>query len=142
MRVPIKRLDPSLPVPSYAHEGDAGLDLLAAEDVSIKPSERALVPTGVALAIPEGHAGYVQPRSGLAIQKGLGLINSPGLIDSGYRGEVRIALVNLDPDSVIHISRGDKIAQLVILEVPEVSLFEVEELPESKRGSGGFGSTG
>lgn len=142
MRVPIKRLDPSLPVPSYAREGDAGLDLLAAEDVSIKPSERALVPTGVALAIPEGHAGYVQPRSGLAIQKGLGLINSPGLIDSGYRGEVRIALINLDPDSVIHISRGDKIAQLVILEVPEVSLFEVEELPESKRGSGGFGSTG
>lgn len=142
MKVLIKRLDPGLPLPIYAHNGDAGLDLLAAEDVSMKPSERALVPTGLAFAIPEGYAGYVQPRSGLAINRGLGLINSPGLIDSGYRGEVKIALINLDPDNVIHISRGDKIAQLVILEVPPVSLVEVDELPESKRGSGGFGSTG
>lgn len=142
MKVLIKRLDPELPIPAFAHEGDAGLDLLAAESLSLKPSERALVPTGLALAIPEGYAGYVQPRSGLAVKRGLGLINAPGLIDSGYRGEVKIALINLDPDNVIHISRGDKIAQLVILQVPQVSLVEVDELPESKRGSGGFGSTG
>lgn len=118
------------------------MDLLAREDASIKPLERALVPTGIAVAISNGYAGYVQPRSGLAIKRGLGLVNSPGLIDPGYRGEVKVALINLDPDNVIHISRGDKIAQLIILEVPAVSLVEVENLPDSERGSGGFGSTG
>ncbi len=142
IEVLITRLDGDLPLPAYAHDGDAGLDLLSAEDVSLKPGERALVPTGIALAIPEGFAGYVQPRSGRAMKEGLGLVNTPGLIDSGYRGEVRVAAINLDSESAIDIRRGEKIAQLVILPVPRVTLKEVHELPESERGTGGFGSTG
>ena len=142
IRVQIKRLDKGLPIPGYAHEGDAGIDLFAAEDVSIKPGERALVRTGISLAIPEGFAGYGQPRSGRAINEGLSIVNTPGLIDSGYRGEVKVAAINLDPDNVIHIRRGEKIAQLVVLAVPKTELIEVEELPPSVRGKGGFGSTG
>ncbi|MDH4140844.1 MAG: dUTP diphosphatase, partial [Coriobacteriia bacterium] len=106
MRLPIKRLDPELPLPTYAHEGDAGLDLLAAEDVELDPFERTLVPTGVAVAIPEGYAGFVQPRSGLAIKQGLAIVNTPGLIDSHYRGEIKVIVVNLDPENPIRLRRG------------------------------------
>lgn len=142
IQVQIKRLDKDLPMLAYAHEGDAGIDLISAEDLSLKPGERALVRTGISLAIPFGFAGYVQPRSGRAINEGLSMVNTPGLIDSGYRGEVRVAAINLDPDNVIHIRRGEKIAQLVILAVPITAFVEVEELPPSSRGEGGFGSTG
>ncbi|MDO9556931.1 MAG: dUTP diphosphatase [Coriobacteriia bacterium] len=142
MRLQIKRLDTGLPLPRYAHEGDAGLDLFAAEDVTLEPFRRALVPTGIAVAIPEGHAGFVQPRSGLAIKQGLGLVNAPGLIDSHYRGEIKVIAINLDPETPITITRGDKIAQLVIQQVACVELIEVSELDETARGEGGFGSTG
>jgi dUTP pyrophosphatase len=138
----VLRLDPGMPLPAYARLGDAGVDLRSAADVSLKPGERALIPTGIAVAIPDGYAGFVQPRSGLAIGKGLGLLNSPGLIDSGYRGEIKIIAINLDPENVIDIARGERIAQLVVLSVPQCRIVEVEELPGSERGSGGFGSTG
>ena len=140
--VQVLRLDPGMPLPAYARLGDAGVDLRSAADVSLKPGERALVPTGIAVAIPDGYAGFVQPRSGLAIRKGLGLLNSPGLIDSGYRGEIKIIAINLDPENAIDIARGERIAQLVVLSVPQCTIVEVEELPGSERGSGGFGSTG
>jgi dUTP pyrophosphatase len=142
LKVGIRRLDPALPLPSYAHEGDAGIDLYAATDAFLKPGERAAIPTGVAVAIPEGYAGFVQPRSGLALRKGLGLVNSPGLIDSGYRGEIKVAVINLDPDEPIEIRRGDKVAQLVVAPVAQVEFVEHEHLPDSGRGPGGFGSTG
>jgi dUTP pyrophosphatase len=142
MQLQIKRIDVELPLPRYAHEGDAGLDLFAAEDVTLAPFQRGLVPTGIAVAIPEGHAGFVQPRSGLAIKQGLSLVNTPGLIDSHYRGEIKIIAINLDPTTPIVISRGDKIAQLVIQKVACVELVEVLELDETVRGEGGFGSTG
>ena len=141
-RVLIRRLDPSLPLPSYALAGDAGMDLRSAVDVVLAPGERCRIPTGIAVAIPDGHAGFVQPRSGLAARTGLGFVNSPGLIDSGYRGEIQVVAINLDRREPIDIRRGDKIAQLVILPVPQVALAEVEELPASDRGAGGFGSTG
>lgn len=140
--VQVLRLDPGMPLPAYARRGDAGVDLRSAADVSLKPGERALIPTGIAVAIPDGYAGFVQPRSGLAIRKGLGLLNSPGLIDSGYRGEIKIIAINLDPENVIDIARGERIAQLVVLSVPQCTIVEVDELPGSERGSGGFGSTG
>jgi dUTP pyrophosphatase len=142
VEIRVKRLDPELPLPSYAHAGDAGLDLYAAADVEIEPGHRALVPTGIAVAIPEGHAGFVQPRSGLALRHGLSLVNTPGLIDSHYRGEIKVIAVNLDPSAPFSIARGDKIAQLVIQPVVSAQLTEVEELDETKRGEGGFGSTG
>lgn len=138
----IKRIDSEMPLPSYAYEGDAGLDLRSAETLDLKPYERKLVATGLAIAIPEGFAGFVQPRSGLAIREGLSLVNTPGLIDSHYRGELKIILINLDPKTTIHIERGDRIAQLVIQEVPLVHLEEVEELDKTDRGTGGFGSSG
>ena len=141
-RVLIRRLDPTLPLPSYALAGDAGMDLRSAVDVVLAPGERCRIPTGIAVAIPDGHAGFVQPRSGLAARAGLGFVNSPGLIDSGYRGEIQVVAINLDRRDPIDIRRGDKIAQLVILPVPQVALAEVEELPASNRGAGGFGSTG
>ncbi len=141
-RVLIRRLDPTLPLPSYALAGDAGMDLRSAVDVVLAPGERCRIPTGIAVAIPDGHAGFVQPRSGLAARTGLGFVNSPGLIDSGYRGEIQVVAINLDRRDPIDIRRGDKIAQLVILPVPQVALAEVEELPASNRGAGGFGSTG
>ncbi|HEY2667522.1 MAG TPA: dUTP diphosphatase [Actinomycetota bacterium] len=141
-RVLIRRLDPTLPLPSYALAGDAGMDLRSAVDVVLAPGERCRIPTGIAVAIPDGHAGFVQPRSGLAARAGLGFVNSPGLIDSGYRGEIQVVAINLDRRDPIDIRRGDKIAQLVILPVPQVALAEVEELPASDRGAGGFGSTG
>jgi len=142
MQVMIKRLDPDLPLPRYAHEGDAGLDLYAAQDVTIAPFQRVLIPTGIATAIPEGYAGFVQPRSGLAIKQGLSLVNTPGLIDSHYRGEIKVIAINLDPEKPIVISRGDKLAQLVIQAVAHAELIEVAELDETVRGEGGFGSTG
>lgn len=138
----IVRLDSDLPLPSYAHEGDAGLDLYAAEDATLRPGERALIPTGIRIALPEGHAGFVQPRSGLAIRQGLSLVNTPGLIDSHYRGEIKVIAINLDPQTPIQIRKGDKIAQLVVQGVVRVEPLEVHTLDETARGEGGFGSTG
>lgn len=142
MKVDVYRLDPDLPLPSYARAGDAGLDLIAAEAVTLQPGERAAVPTGIAVAIPDGYAGFVHARSGRALKEGLALANAPGLIDSGYRGEIKVIVVNLDPRSPIDIRRGDKIAQLVVQPVAKAELTEVAELPSSERGDGGFGSTG
>lgn len=142
MLLPISRLDPDLPMPSYAHAGDAGLDLYAAADVTLAPFERALVPTGIAVAIPEGHAGFVQPRSGSAIRSGLSFVNTPGLIDSRYRGEIRIIAVNLDQLTPIVIHRGDRIAQLVVQAVVTCEPVEAGSLDPTQRGEGGFGSTG
>ena len=138
----IKRLDPGLPPPAYAHEGDAGMDLYAAADVTLQPFERALVPTGIAVAIPEGYAGFVQPRSGLAIKRGLSLVNTPGLIDSHYRGEINVIAINLDTTLPIHIERGEKVAQFVIQAVEKALLEEVDQHDVTVRGEGGFGSTG
>ncbi|QOY61492.1 dUTP diphosphatase [Thermophilibacter immobilis] len=142
IRLPIKRLDPTVELPSYAYEGDAGLDLRANADVTLRPHERALIPTGLAVAIPEGYAGFVQPRSGLALREGLSMANTPGLIDAHYRGELKVCAVNLDDEKDIHVERGERIAQLVIQRVPVVSLVEVDELDETDRGAGGFGSSG
>jgi len=142
VRMSIRRLEKDLPLPAYAHAGDAGMDLYAAQDVTLAPGERALVSTGIAVAIPEGFAGFVQPRSGLAIRHGLGLVNTPGLIDSHYRGEIKIIAINLDPATPISISRGDKVAQFVIQPVVQADLVEVDELDSTVRGEGGFGSTG
>ena len=138
----VRRLDPDLPLPAYAREGDAGLDLVAAASVALRPGERALVGCGIAVAIPEGHAGFVQPRSGLALRHGLSLVNSPGLIDSGYRGEISVILVNHDPEVTVKVERGDKVAQLVVVPVARARLIECETLPASVRGPDGFGSTG
>lgn len=140
--LPIKRLDESVQLPAYAYQGDAGLDLRSSEDVSLAPFERRLVSTGLAIAIPEGYAGFVQPRSGLALREGLSMANTPGLIDSHYRGELKVCAINLDPEKTIYIERGERIAQLVIQKVPAVTLSEVEELDETDRGTGGFGSSG
>ena len=138
----IRRLDEGLPLPERAHPGDAGFDLRSAIDVTLKPGERVMIPTGIAVAIPSGFAGLVQPRSGLAARHGVGIVNSPGLIDAGYRGEIKVIAINLDPNEPFEVARGDKIAQLVIYPVPETTLREVPELPASDRGEGGFGSTG
>jgi dUTP pyrophosphatase len=140
--VHIKRLDADVELPAYAYEGDAGLDLRSAVDVVLEPFERALIPTGLAIALPDGYAGFVQPRSGLAIKQGLSIVNTPGLIDSHYRGELKIIAINLDPRERITIARGDRIAQLVIQQVPTVRLVEVDELDATSRGTGGFGSSG
>ncbi|HEX5951514.1 MAG TPA: dUTP diphosphatase [Actinomycetota bacterium] len=142
MDLPFKRLDQGAVLPERAHPGDAGLDLRSAADVVVEPGERAMVPTGLAVAIPEGHAGLVLPRSGLASRRGLTLANAPGLIDAGYRGEVICAVVNLDRSQPVQIARGDRIAQLVIVAVPDVRSVLVDELPDTPRGVGGFGSTG
>ena len=142
MKLRIRILDPDIEPPRYAHEGDAGLDLAASEDVTLGPGERAAVPTGIAIAIPDGYAGFVLPRSGRALKEGLGVANAPGLIDSGYRGEVKVVVVNLDPRSPIDIKRGEKIAQLVVQRVEGAEIEVVEELDTTTRGSGGFGSTG
>jgi dUTP pyrophosphatase len=142
MRLPFQRLDPAVPLPEYAHPGDAGLDLRANADAVIGPGERAMIPIGLAVAIPEGHAGLVLPRSGLASRQGLTLANAPGLIDAGYRGEIVCAVVNLDPAQPVKIARGDRIAQLVIVPFVPAEPEAVEELPETTRGADGFGSTG
>lgn len=138
----IKLLDADLPMPRYQHEGDAGLDLPSRVDYVLAPGERAMIPTGIAVAIPRGYAGFVLPRSGLASRHGIALVNSPGLVDSGYRGEMSIIMVNTDKGEPFHIKRGDRIAQLVIQRVEEVTLSKVDELDGTSRGSGGFGSTG
>jgi dUTP pyrophosphatase len=142
MDIPIVRLDTDLPVPSYAHPGDAGADLHSALDVTLAPGERRLVPTGIALALPEGYVGLVHPRSGLAARHGLSIVNAPGTIDAGYRGEVQVCLVNLDPTTAITVRRGDRIAQLVVQRVEQARFVEVADLPDSARGAGGYGSTG
>lgn len=142
MELSVKRLDAELPLPRYAHEGDAGMDLYAAQDTYLRPFDRALIPTGIAVAIPTGYAGFVQPRSGLAIKQGLSLVNTPGLIDSHYRGEIKVIAINLDATKPIEIKRGDKIAQFVIQQVASADLVEVTDLDETARGEGGFGSTG
>jgi len=145
LEVPLVRLDPDLPVPSYAHQGDAGADLYAREDLVLAPGGgRALVPTGVAVALPPGYAGFVLPRSGLALRHGVTCLNTPGLIDAGYRDELRVLLVNTDPSLPYEVRRGDRIAQLVIQAVEEAKFCETGqgELPDSTRGLGGFGHTG
>lgn len=142
LNVSIKRLDPEVELPRYAYAGDAGLDLRANAEVEIPPHGRALIPTGLAIAIPEGFAGFVQPRSGMALKRGLSIANTPGLIDSHYRGELKVIAVNLDSEQPIVIERGERIAQLVIQAVPVVNLVEVDELDETDRGAGGFGSSG
>jgi len=141
VRVVVRRLDSDLPLPAYAHAGDAGLDLRAAEAVTLAPGARALVPTGVAVAIPPGYAGFVLPRSGMALGQGVTVLNAPGLIDAGYRGEVKVLLVNHD-SAPVTLDRGERIAQLVIQRVERAELTEAAELPPSERGAGGFGSTG
>ena len=141
--VPVRVLDPDLALPAYARAGDAGADLLAREPVVLAAAGgRALVPTGIALALPDGYAGFVQPRSGLALRHGVTCLNTPGLIDSGYRDEIRVLLVNLDPEADFAVERGDRIAQLVVQRVERVVFRPVDELPSSERGLGGFGSTG
>ncbi|HIV57400.1 MAG TPA: dUTP diphosphatase [Candidatus Stackebrandtia faecavium] len=140
--VAITRLDPQLPLPRYAHPLDAGVDLYAAHDVELKPGERALVNTGIACALPPGYVGLVHPRSGLAARHGVTVLNAPGTVDAGYRGEIRVNLVNLDGDTPVRVSRGDRIAQLVVQQVAQVVFHEVSQLPESARGIGGHGSTG
>ena len=137
----VRRLRPGAEVPVGAYAGDAGLDLATCERVELGPGERAVVPTGIAVAIPEGYAGFVQPRSGLAARDGITVVNSPGLIDSGYRGEIRVVLLNTDRERTWVASPGERIAQLVILAVPELAVCEVDELPQSERGARGFGSS-
>lgn len=138
----IQRLDPDLPMPSYGHPGDAGLDLHARVHVTIAPGRRVLVPTGIAIALPDGYAAFVHPRSGLALRAGLGMVNAPGTVDAGYRGELQVLLVNHDHEHDVVLARGDRIAQLVVQRVERARLVEVERLPGSHRGEGGFGSTG
>ena len=142
IRLRIRRLDPTVELPAYAYEGDAGLDLRANEDVTLAPHERRLVSTGIAIAIPDGYAGFVQTRSGMALKRGLSMANTPGLVDAHYRGELKVVAVNLDDSEPIHIERGERIAQLVIQKVPVVELEEVDELDETDRGASGLGSTG
>lgn len=143
LRVPVVRLDPDLPLPTYARPGDAGADLVAREGARLRRGGgRALIPTGIALALPPGYAGFVQPRSGLALRHGVTCLNTPGLIDSGYRDELRVILVNTDPDTDYEVARGDRIAQLVIQRVEQAAFAPVDVLETSERGNGGFGHTG
>ena len=138
----IARLDPDVPIPAYAHPGDAGADLVTTVDAVLAPGERTLLPTGIAIALPDGYAAFVHPRSGLAVRYGVALVNSPGTVDAGYRGEIKVSVVNLDPAAPVTFHRGDRIAQLVIQEVARARFHEVSSLPGSARGEGGFGSTG
>ena len=141
IELPVRRLRPDAELPTRAYSGDAGIDLVACERVELAPGERALVPTGLAIAIPEGYAGYVQPRSGLATKHGVSIVNAPGLVDSGYRGELLVNLLNTDPREPFVVEPGMRIAQLVVLAVPDVEPVEVDELPDSERGVRGFGSS-
>jgi dUTP pyrophosphatase len=142
VQVPVRRLDPELPLPAYAHHDDAGADLVSAVDVEIGPGERVVVPTGTAVALPEGYAGFVHPRSGLAARSGIGIVNAPGTIDAGYRGEIKVILINHDPTTAVRLQRGDRIAQLVVQRVERVAFVASDALPDSERGEGGHGSTG
>ncbi|MBU4483119.1 MAG: dUTP diphosphatase [Actinomycetia bacterium] len=141
-KIKIKILDRSIPLPKYAHTGDAGLDLYSSINCGLRPFERKKIPTGIKISIPQGYAGFIQPRSGLAAKYGISIVNTPGLIDSGYRGEVCAILINLDPKNTFKIKKGDKICQLVIHKVEEVNLEIVEDLGKTSRGESGFGSTG
>ncbi|WP_030166803.1 dUTP diphosphatase [Spirillospora albida] len=138
----IKRLDPGLPLPEYAHAGDAGADLHAAQDVELPPGERAVVPTGVAIALPDGYAAFVHPRSGLGAKLGVTIVNAPGTVDAGYRGEIKVTLLNTDPRATVRLRRGDRIAQMVVQRVERAVFHEVSDLPGAARGANGFGSTG
>lgn len=138
----IQRLDADLPLPAYAHPGDAGADLVATSDVTLKPGERALVGTGIAIALQDGYAAFVHPRSGLAAKHGVSLVNAPGTVDAGYRGEIKVCLINHDTSAEVTLKRGDRIAQLIIQRVEKARFVEVETLPGSARGEGGHGSTG
>ena len=142
VEVLVRRIDPGVPLPSYAHPGDAGADLHTTVDAEVAPGERALLPTGVAVALPDGFAAFVHPRSGLAVRYGVSIVNSPGTVDAGYRGEIKVSVVNLDPREPVVFRRGDRIAQLVVQRVERVRFHEVETLPGSARAEGGFGSTG
>ena len=142
LEVLITRLDPAVPLPRYAQPGDAGVDLAAAEDIELAPGERAVVRTGIAIALPDGYAGFVHPRSGLAARHGITLVNAPGTVDAGYRGEIKVILLNTDQARAVSLRRGDRIAQLVVQRVEHVTFREVPALPESARGDNGFGSTG
>jgi dUTP diphosphatase len=137
----VRRLHPDAQMPAGAYDGDAGLDLASIEEVVLRPGERHTVATGLAVAIPAGHAGFVQPRSGLAARQGITVVNSPGLIDEGYRGELKVVLLNTDPDEPFHIRPGDRIAQLVVLAVPRITVTEADDLPPSERAEHGFGSS-
>lgn len=141
IELPVVRLRDEVTLPARAYAGDAGLDLTTCERVELAPGERAVVPTGIAVAVPEGFAGFVQPRSGLAARHGITIVNAPGLIDSGYRGEIRVVLLNTDPSETFVAEPGERIAQLVVLPVPGLQLVEVDELPASERGARGFGSS-
>jgi dUTP pyrophosphatase len=142
LEIQVRRLDPSVPLPTYALPGDAGADLVTTEAVVLGPGERAVLPTGIAMAIPPGYAAFVHPRSGLAARMGVALVNAPGTIDAGYRGEIKVIVVNLDPRQPVRFSAGDRIAQLVVQRVEYVRFVETDELPDSVRGTGGHGSTG
>ena len=142
LQIAVRSLDPDLPLPAYAHPGDAGADLVTAVDITLAPGERALVPTGVALALPDGYVALVHPRSGLAARFGVSIVNAPGTVDAGYRGEIKVMLINHDPAQPIELRRGDRIAQLVVQRVERARFVEVGELPGSARGDGGYGSTG
>lgn len=138
----IRRVDPAVPLPAYAHPGDAGVDLVTTEPAELAPGERKMLPTGVSIALPDGYAAFVHPRSGLAARCGVALVNSPGTVDAGYRGEIKVIVVNLDPLETVRFERLDRIAQLIVQQVEKVRFHEVEELPGSARGGGGFGSSG
>lgn len=138
----LRRIDPEVPIPSYARPGDAGVDLVTTVDATVAPGERVLLPTGVAIALPAGYAAFVHPRSGLAVRYGVSMVNAPGTIDAGYRGEIQVSLVNLDPREAVVLRRGDRIAQLVVQEVAHAVFHVVDRLPGSGRAAGGFGSTG
>ncbi|MFJ5235049.1 dUTP diphosphatase [Kitasatospora sp. NPDC088391] len=138
----IRRLDPEIPLPAYEHPGDAGADLRTTVDAELQPGERVLLPTGISIALPDGYAAFVHPRSGLAVRCGVALVNAPGTVDAGYRGEIKVIVVNLDPREPVVFKRGDRIAQLVVQQVEKARFHEVGELPGSVRAEGGFGSTG
>ncbi|MEU1470932.1 dUTP diphosphatase [Streptomyces sp. NPDC005761] len=138
----IRRIDPDVPIPSYGHPGDAGCDLVTTEAAELGPGERAVLPTGVSIALPDGYAAFVHPRSGLAARCGVALVNAPGTVDAGYRGEIKVIVINLDPRESVRFERFDRIAQLVVQQVEKVRFHEVSELPGSARAEGGFGSTG
>ena len=142
LEISVVRLDPGLPLPSYAHPGDAGADLHTTVDITVAPGERALVPTGLSIALPDGYVALVHPRSGLAARHGLSIVNTPGTVDAGYRGEIKVLLINHDPAEPVTLARGDRIAQLVVQRFERARFVEVEVLPDSPRGAGGYGSTG
>jgi dUTP pyrophosphatase len=138
----VQRIDSDVPLPAYALPGDAGADIVTAVDITLAPGERAVLPTGIAIALPDGYAAFVHPRSGLAARAGLGLVNAPGTIDSGYRGEIKVIVINHDPAEALHLARGERVAQLVVQRVERAEFVETGQLPDSERGAGGHGSTG